>query len=173
MPLMTVREAIETRSSVRAWKDEPIPPETLKRVMEAARLAPSARNLQEWRFVVVTDPDLRARLGEAANGQKFVGEAPAVIVGCAETDKRLMHCGQPAYLIDVSIAMDHITLAAVEEGLGTCWVGAFDPDRVRAILGIPSEVEIVELMPIGFPAKSGTSSKRRLDYGEIVRENGW
>ena len=132
---MTVDEAIRTRKSVRAFLDEPIGPDTLKGIMEQARLAPSARNLQEWRFILVTDPVKRTMLGEAANGQRFVGDAPVVIVACAETDKRLMSCGHPSYLLDVAIALDHLSLAAAAAGLGTCWIGAFDPAKVRGILG--------------------------------------
>lgn len=170
---MTVDEAIRTRKSVRAFQDEPISPETLKDIMEQVRLAPSARNLQEWRFILVTDPVKRTLIGEAANGQRFVGEAPVAIVACAETDKRLMSCGHPSYLMDVAIALDHLSLAAAAVGLGTCWIGAFDPARVREILGIPDEIEVIGLMPIGYPANPGTQPKQRLDYEIIVRENSW
>ncbi|MFP4113801.1 MAG: nitroreductase family protein [Spirochaetota bacterium] len=172
---MTVREAIESRKSVRAFKAQDIPQEILDRVMDAARLAPSARNEQEWRFIVVRDAALRARLAEAA-GAEFVGSAPVVIVACAETDKRLMRCGQPAYVIDVAIALDHITLAAVEEGLGTCWIGGFSADTVRTALGIPHEIEIVELLPIGFPARDddlAATRKKRLALTDIVRFDRW
>ena len=141
--------------------------------MEQVRLAPSARNLQEWRFILVTDPVKRTLLGEAAEGQRFVGEAPVVVVACAETDKRLMACGHPSFLVDVSIALDHLTLAAAAVGLGTCWIGAFDPARVREILGIPGNVEVIELMPMGYPANPQPQKKQRLDYQTIVRENSW
>jgi len=163
---MTVEEAILNRKSVRAFLDEPIGADILKGIMEQARLAPSARNLQEWRFILT-------QIGEAANGQRFIGEAPVVIVACAETDKRLMACGHPAYLLDVAIALDHLSLAAAAAGLGTCWVGAFDPVKIREILGIPDEIEVIEVMPIGYPADPKPQSKRRLDYEIIVRENSW
>ena len=94
-------------------------------VFEAGRLAPSAKNRQEWRFIVVRDGEVR-RIGEAANGQSFVGEAPVVIVACGVVDGYVMSCGQPSYPLDVAIALDHISLAAVEVGLGTCWIGAFN-----------------------------------------------
>jgi len=170
---MTVQEAIRARTSVRAFSHEPIGPDTIARVMEAARLAPSARNIQEWRFVLVTDPLKRTRLGEAANGQRFVGDAPMIIVACAETDRHLMKCGHPAFLIDVAIALDHITLAAVEQGLGTCWIGAFDADGVRRIVGAPPEIEVVQIMPIGYPVNPMAASKRRLDYDTVVRHDSW
>ena len=114
--------------------DKPVEDEKLLAVLEARRLAPSAGNRQEWRFIVVRDHKVRVRLGEAANGQSFVGEAPVVIVACAESDGHVMSCGQPSYPIDVAIALDHISLAAVELGLGTCWIGAFNEKKVRDIL---------------------------------------
>jgi nitroreductase len=170
---MTVREAIETRKSVRSWKDRPVPDDVLQRVMDAARVAPSARNQQEWRFVVVRDAELRARLSEAAGGDRFIAEAPVVLVACAETDGRRMRCGHPAFLVDVSIALDHIALAAVEEGLGTCWIGGFDVDAVRSAVGIPNDIEVVELMPLGYPADPHPAKKRRLSLEQIVRFERW
>ncbi|MBM3473076.1 MAG: nitroreductase, partial [Armatimonadetes bacterium] len=143
---MTVFEAIQARYSVRAYQDRPVEQEKLDRILEAARLAPSASNRQEWRFVIVRDPDKRARLVEAASGQAFVGQAPVVIVACAKHDGRIMRCGQPCYPIDVAIALEHIALQAVEEGLGTCWIGAFDEAAAKAICGIPEtdDVRVIE-----------------------------
>lgn len=158
---------------MRAFLDTPVDPAVLRQLMEKVRLAPSARNVQEWRFVVVTDAESRARIAEAAGGQRFVGAAPVVVVACAKTDRRLMSCGHPAFLIDVAIAVDHLTLAAVEMGLGTCWIGAFDPAKVRAALGIPQEIEVIQLMPLGYPEDPSPQAKRRLDYAEIVHEERW
>ena len=170
---MDVYEAIEKRRSVRQWQARPIEAETLRRVMNAARLAPSAKNLQEWRFVVVTDADTRRDLAAAARGQDFVGQAPAVIVGCAVDTSNTMPCGQQSYPIDLAIAMDHITLAAVAEGLGTCWVGAFYEDQVKDLLGIPDAVRVVDLMPIGYPTEAPGTPKRRKDYDEAVVMERW
>lgn len=169
---MTVMDAIRQRFSVRKFKPFEIEEEKLNRVLEAARLAPSARNLQEWRFVVVRDPAVREALSEAANGQRFVAEAPAVIVGCAVNTEHIMSCGLHCFPIDVSIAMAYMTLAAVEEGLGTCWVGAFNADRVHALLGIPDEVVIVGLLPIGYP-DAEAPPKKRLSLDEIVMFERW
>lgn len=170
---MTVSEAIRTRKSVRSWQSRAVEREKLDRVLEAARLAPSARNDQEWRYVVVTDPEKRALLGEAAHNQVFVGEAPVVIVACARTDRRLMSCGHLAFLIDVAISIDHLTLAATEEGLGTCWIGAFDPARVREILGIPAEIEVVEILPLGYPTRPEAVLKKRLAASEVFHFDTW
>jgi nitroreductase len=137
---MNVFEAIKTRRSVRSYLDKPVEEDKLLRVLEAARLAPSANNYQEWRFVVVRDDVTRQKLMAAARGQGFVGQAPVVIACCAQTDGHVMTCGQKCYPIDVAIAIDHMTLVAVEEGLGTCWVGSFYADQVKQILGIPESV---------------------------------
>jgi nitroreductase len=169
---MDVMDAIRSRRSIRSYQDKPVEDEKLRAVLEAGRLAPSARNLQEWRFVVVRDKALREKLAVAANGQTFVGEAPVVIVACAVTDGHRMSCGEQCYPIDVAIALDHISLKAVEEGLGTCWIGAFDPDKVRKLLGIPDSVRVVELMPLGYPV-SEPSSRPRLDLDEIVMHDAW
>jgi len=169
---LDVYEAIKTRSSIRAFKPDPVERKTLLRLIEAARLAPSASNRQEWRFIIVTDAQKRKRLMEAARGQRFVGEAPAVIVACAETDEHQMTCGQLCYPIDVAIAVDHITLAAVAEGLGTCWIGAFFEAPVKELLGIPQDVRVVALLPVGYPAAGGRP-KSRLALEKIVCWEKW
>ena len=170
---MDLYEAIRTRKSVRAWRERPVAEDVLARVLDAARLAPSARNMQEWRFVVVSDPGLRRRLGAEAARQEFVGAAPIVLACCAESDGRVMRCGQAAYPIDVAIAMDHLSLAAAAEGLGTCWIGSFDEAVVKRLLGIPATVRVVELMSLGVPADPSPVWKQRLDRSQIVRYETW
>ena len=114
MHLWMFVDAIRTRKSVREYLDKPVEDEKLNVILEAARLAPSASNRQEWRFVVVRDPKTRRKLAEAASSQTFVGQAPVVIVACAETDNHVMRCGQLCYPIDVAIALDHMSLVARE-----------------------------------------------------------
>lgn len=169
---MDVMTAIRTRRSIRAFKDQPIEDEKLNIVLEAGRLAPSARNLQEWKYVVVKDKALREKLVNAANGQRFVGQAPAVIVACSVKSDHVMPCGELSYPIDVAISVDHITLAAVEQGLGTCWIGAFKQDEVKKLLGIPEEVRVVVLLPIGYPDISPAPRPRK-SMEEIVAYNRW
>lgn len=171
--MMDVYEAIRTRKSVRAWSDRPVEVDRLGRVLEAARFAPSARNGQEWRFVVVSDAVLRRRLGVEAAAQEFVAAAPIVLACCAETDGRVLRCGQPASTIDVAIAMDHLSLAAAAEGLGTCWIGSFDEGKVREILGIPPAVRVVQLMPLGYPRDPSPVVKQRLELSQIVHRERW
>jgi nitroreductase len=169
---MTVFEAIKTRRSIRSYDDRPIEEEKLLRVLEAGRLAPSAKNRQEWRYVVVKDRELRKKLAVAANNQYFLTEAPVIIVGCATLVNYVLSCGQPAYTIDLSISMDHMTLQAVEEGLGTCWIGSFKEDEVKKLLDIPDDMRVVELMPLGYP-KFLPEAKSRLELDEIVSYNRW
>jgi len=117
---MDVMEAIRRRRSVRSYRKDPVPDEKLKKILEAARLAPSARNSQNWKFVVVRDAARRKELAKAAADQYFVGEAPVVIAAVALQPEYVMRCEVPAYAVDLAIAVDHMTLVAVEEGLGTC-----------------------------------------------------
>jgi len=168
---MDVYEAIRSRRSIRAYKSDTVPREALDRILEAARLAPSARNRQEWRFIVVTDKQKIAELAEAANGQSFVAEAPVVLAFCA-TRMHVMGCGVDAGVVDTSIPLSYVTLAAVAEGLGTCWLGAFKQDRVRQLLGIPEEVLVVGVTPLGYPAKSPAPTSRK-SVEEVVSFEGW
>lgn len=170
---MNVFEAMKKRNSVRNFLDKPIEEKKLKAVLEAARIAPSAKNRQEWRFIIVKDQEVRKKLAEASKGQKFVGEAPVVIVAYALDDGYIMTCGQLSYPIDIAIALDHISLAAVEVGLGTCWIGAFYEDKVKKILGIPEDYRVVHLMPIGYPAFESSKEKNRLPMNEIVKNEKW
>ncbi len=169
---MNVMESVQNRFSVRSYLQKSVEPERLQRLLEAARLAPSARNLQEWRFVVVTNEGTRERLMHAAQEQRFVGEAPVVIAACAEDVEHVMPCGQLSHPIDVAIALEHIALQAVDEGLGTCWIGAFDEAQVKEILGIPDEVRVVQLMTVGYPAVA-PGPKTRKPLNEIVMYERW
>ena len=157
---MTVMEAINERKSIRAYTGEPVENDKLNHVLEAGRLAPSARNEQTWRFYAVKNPSLREQMKEACYGQNFVGEAPVVLVVCA-SDVRDMRCGQPARTIDCSIALSFMMLAAAEQGLGTCWIGSFSPDDIRKILHIPEEYDIVAVTPLGYPAAEGNPRSRK------------
>jgi nitroreductase len=170
---MDVLDAIRTRKSVRKYLDKPVEDEKLNVLVEAARLAPSASNRQEWRFVVVRDPKTRKKLAEAASNQTFVGQAPIVVAACAETDNYVMRCGQLSYPIDVAIALDHMSLVATELGLGTCWIGAFNEQKVKEILGVPEEIRVVQLMPLGYPSDPSLIRKSRLPFDRIVKHERW
>ena len=168
---MDIYDAIRSRRSIRQYHEKPIDSEVLDRVLEAGRLAPSAKNRQEWRFVVVEDYDLRQALARAAN-QPFIGKAGVVMACCAWEDDYRMRCGQRSYPIDVAIAIDHMTLAAVAEGLGTCWIGAFQEDEVKRILAIPEEFRVVELLALGHPSEK-PEAKPRLSREEVFCKDRW
>ena len=164
---MELKEVIRKRESVRGYLDKQISQEQLNNVLEAARLAPSASNRQPIKLVVIKNSTKRKELTQAANNQGFVGEAPVVIAAVATDLEFTMPCGIKSYAIDVAIAIDHITLAAVDEGLGTCWIGAFSQERVKRILNVPDKYEVVALLPLGFPEKErGVKPRKSLD--EIV-----
>ena len=169
---MDVMTAIKTRRSIRNYKDAEIEEEKLEKVLETARLAPSASNRQQWKFIVVKDEDTRKKLAVAARNQHFVGEAPCVIVACATETEHMMPCGQLSYPIDLAIAVDHMTLKAVEEGLGTCWIGAFDEAEVKKILGIPEKIRVVQLLPIGYPEYVPSQTPRKM-FEEVVVFEKW
>jgi len=169
---MNVMDAIKYRYSVRRYKNKPIEEEKLNKILEAGRLAPSAKNRQEWRYVVVRDKGKIQKLMIAAKNQRFVGEAPVVIAACAEDDGYVMSCGQLSYPIDVAISIDHMTLEAVEEGLGTCWIGAFYENQVKEILNIPENIRVVLLLTLGYP-DDWQGQKRRKSLSEIVMYEQW
>ncbi len=162
---MDVYEAINKRYSVRLYADQPIEEEKLRRVLDAGRLSPSARNRQERKFIVVGDPECRKALAKASE-QPWMAQAPVILAVVGLTDY-VMSCGVPADPVDCAIAMDHMTLAAVAEGLGSCWVGHFDQDQCRKQLGVPASATIIQLLTLGYAAgKAGP--KNRLPYDEIV-----
>jgi len=144
--IMEVFEAIQKRRSVRSYERKDIPEANLKKLLEAARLAPSARNLQPWKLVVVTEKEVKEKLVEACMGQSFVGQCSAFIVGVG--DPRFKW-----YIVDTAIALEHIALQAVELGLGTCWIGAFNQEKVKEILRIPANLKVVACMTLGYPAE--------------------
>jgi nitroreductase len=153
---MDVMTAIQTRRSVRAYKPDPIQPDLLERVTDAMRVAPSACNYQPWHFVLVTQSELIKKLAQASHAQMFIAEAPVLVVACAEAAQAYPRMGGywNSADIDVAIAMVHLTLAATEAGLGTCWIGAFDEGAVKDLLGIPNEAKVVAMTPLGWPREA-------------------
>ena len=164
---MQIHEAIKNRRSVRAYKSDPIPEQSLRKVLEAARLAPSAHNDQDWKFIIIKDIKKKKQLAQAARSQSFIAEAPVVIAAVALNPERVMSCEVPAYAINLTIAVDHMTLQACEQGLGTCWIGAFSQEEVKKVLKIPDKYKVVALLPLGFPADS-PRPKTRKSLEEII-----
>ncbi len=161
---MDVFEAIKTRRSIRKYNPGSIPDEKLKTILEAARLAPSAGNRQPWRFVVVRDAGRKKALAKAANNQTFLADAAAIVtaIGDPEMSKRW-------YEKDPMIAVEHMVLAAVALGYGTCWIGAFNEEEVKRLLNIPEEMRVIVLLPLGVPDEIPQPRPRK-DIQEIFFE---
>jgi nitroreductase len=169
---MEFNEVIRNRYSVREYLDKPVEADKLLRVLEAARLAPSGSNRQPWRFVVVQDPARRKAMAHACCDQAFIATAAVVIAGVGLMPDRMMSCNVPGDPVDLAIALEHIALAAVNEGLGTCWIGAFGQDAVRGVLGIPATAKVIEVMALGYPANT-LPAKTRKCMEEIVCHEQW
>jgi nitroreductase len=162
---MDVLEAVKGRRSIRAFKNQDVPAEIVEKLMDAARYAPSAGNIQPWEFVIVRKPKIKRRLVEAALDQVFIEEAPVVIVVCANEVRSSQGYGvrgETLYCIqDTAAAIQNIHLAAYSLGLGTCWVGAFREEEAREILKVPHGIRPVAIIPIGYPAEAPTARGRR------------
>ncbi len=141
---MDFYDVIATRRSIRSYKPDPIPLPVLERILEAVRRAPSANNKQPWRLVAVTDKGKREQIAASGSYAKFLSKSPLIIVGV----------GDPAtapdrYIIDTSIALEHVVLAATAEGLGSCWVCSFDEKLVKKLLGIPETMKAIAIIALG------------------------
>ena len=147
---------IQERRSVRKFKQEPIPSSVIEKIIAAGALAPSAGNVQPWKFYVVRQPEHKRSLAAAAWGQKFVAEAPVVIVVVAETAQcaaKYGSRGSELYAVqDTAAATENILLSAFALGLGGCWVGAFDEGQIRQILGLSQTQRPLAIIPLGYPA---------------------
>lgn len=170
---MDFQDLIRRRYSVRAYDPRPVEEEKLARVLEAACLAPSACNRQPFRIVVVPTRGREGELGRVYGRPWFV-QAPLVLAVCALPAEswRRRHDGWNSAEVDATIAMDHLVLAAADEGLGTCWIAAFDPRAARDVLGLPEGVVPVAFTPLGYPADSPGPKKRRPLSDLVRRERG-
>jgi len=163
-------EVVRGRRSIRKYRPDPVPQAKLDHILEAARLAPSWANKQCWTFVVVTDPKVKHELGQAGNA--WTAEAPVIIAACADPKQSGVKEDQSYYLVDIGIAMEHLVLAAADEGLGTCWIGWFDEPRARKALGAAAHVRVVAFTPVGYPDEQPEARPRKT-LGEIVRKDRW
>jgi len=165
---MEVSEAIRLRRSVRAYDSKPIPEDVLNEVLEAGRIAPSAMNYQPWHFIVVRDPDKRKALTDGRYA-KFLTQSPVVIVGLGDRK-----ASPTWHIVDTTIALQQMVIAATSKGLGTCWIGSFYEDKVRAALEIPERYTVVAMIALGYPKEKLDMkavllrSKNRKDIDKIV-----
>lgn len=178
-------DVITARKSTRKYIDKPVEPEKLEQIMTAAQLAPSWRNGQCWKFVVVTDPDTKKELirGTSVFNQSWMGKESAIVVACGNPDQSGFRNEQNYYLVDVAIASEHLVLAATALGLGTCWIGGFEEDKVKSMLAVPKSYRITAMIALGHPSakegivgkitKSVVKSKNRKSLSEVFSMNKW
>lgn len=173
---MDFLELAQTRRSLRTYLDKPVEKEKLEYILECARLAPSWKNMQCWRFIVIDDAAGREAvaesMGESNPGRKALMSAPIVIVLCAVTRESETWEGKDYMMLDAGLAMEHLILAATEQGLGTCWQGLFEEEKVRAALNVPEDVRIVAMSPVGYAAEERRPRPRKA-MTDIVFHKKW
>jgi len=173
---MELKEAIRKRQSIRDFSDTTIPPLVIDEILDYANQAPSAGNLQARDFIIVDDEFQKEQLSIAANHQTFIAEAPVIIIVCANL-KRISSYGKRGrelYCIqDASAAVEHILLMAVDYGLDTCWVGAFDEQAVSTLLELPSSIRPVALIPLGCTKKTTAPRTKRMETKLLTHHNRW
>jgi len=169
---MDFLELAHARNSIRGYLPDPVDDALLQKVLEAGRMAPSAANRQPWHFIVVRDPAHKAALRDAYDRDWFMS-APAVIVVCVELNVAWQRSDGVNYaMVDGAIAMDHITLCAADLGLGTCWIGAFDPDVLHRCLSLPGHIEPMAMTPLGYP-DAPPRPKDRKPAEEVIHWEQW
>ena len=142
---MDFYDVIGTRHSIRSYKPEQIPLPVLERILEAARRSPSATNKQPWRLIIVTDQMIREKIAASGIYGSLLSQSPVIIVGVGDPI-----VAPNRYIIDTSIALEHVVLAATAEGLGSCWVCSFEESLVKELLGIPEDKRVVAIIALGY-----------------------
>jgi nitroreductase len=161
---MDVFRCIVERRSVRSYTEKDIPEESLQRILEAARWAQSAVNRQPWEFITIHDKDMLREISKHARYGGFIKDAP-VAIAVVTNPKTKWH------LIDGSTAVQNMALAAWEMGIGTCWIGSLEREEVKKLLGIPDELHLLTVLPFGYPATVGSSTRRDLD--SMIHRDRW
>jgi nitroreductase len=170
---LDVFELIRVRRSIRAYKDQPVEKEKLDRILEAARLAPSAHNNQPCHIIVVSDAATKESLGKAYSGE-WLMQAPIIIVVCAvPADAWIRSDGEEYWKADAAIAMQNMVLTATELGLGTCWIAMFDEAIAKKALNVPDDVRVVVMTPLGYSAQQKEPVTNRKPLTELIHNNKW
>lgn len=173
---MNLFKVIKKRRSIREFKPQPVADEDLKRILEAGRLAPSGGNRQPWYFIVVRNRERKEALAIASNDQKFIADADTVVVALGEPRNEgnlpyKLSSTRIPHIQDPMIAVEHMILAATALGYGTCWIGAFDQDKIKKILKIPDKMAVVALLPIGVPDESPPQRPRKIFKDVFFKES--
>jgi nitroreductase len=172
---LELKEAIQKRYSVRSFSDKKPSSDIISEIIKYAHLAPSAGNLQARDFIIIDNIKIKKELSRAALDQEFIVEAPINIVVCANLNRVSPYGGRGKELYciqDSAAAIEHILLLAVDNGLGTCWVGAFNENEASKILNLPSHVRPVAIIPIGYP-KGRATTNPRIDTKILTHYNKW
>jgi len=170
---MNVFETIKNRRSIRSYSDKMVENEKLFQILEAARLSPSAVNYQPWHIIVVKDRAAKEELSKAYPPTWF-SKAPVIIVVCVDPHKAWRRKdGEEIWKVDGAIAMQSIVLTAYELGLGTCWICAFDENKVKTALNIPDNIRVVAMTPLGYPVEQKGQVTDRKTLNEIVHYDKW
>ena len=163
---MSLLDLILSRRSIRSYENKERPQEILRQVLEAGRQAPSAANRQPFRFVVVTDSEAKNEFSKSLFG-KHIKNAPLVIVGCA--NEKSILTGKWA-VVDTTIALQNIVIAAWTFGIGSCWIGSFGEEKVKELLNIPDKWRVVALLTLGYPTEQ-PKAKSRKPFEELFSFN--
>jgi nitroreductase len=163
-----VLNEILNRYSVREYLDREIEDEKLNEILEAGRVAPSANNAQPWKFIVVKSFEKRKKIAEHTTWGKFISNAPVLIVACKTRNNWMMGGWFDSAVLDIGIAVDHMTLQATHLGLGTCWIGDFNESLVKELLNIPKDIRVATLLTLGYPARDATPRKSRTAFSDVV-----
>lgn len=171
---MDTMEAMRAWRSVSKFKPTPIPEQKLQTILNAARLAPSAENIQPWKFVIVNDEDVKREIARACQDAKFLVDAPIVTVACADSDDAVAMAGgyMNSFPVDMGIALSYLMLATMSEGTGSAWIHTFNEDMIRSILGTPIEASVVGVVLLAYPDESASPSGRE-QQSEVVCYNGY
>jgi len=180
---MEFESVIRSRESIRDFSDKKVEDEKINFVLECARLAPSWTNKQCWQFIVVKDKKIIKDLSKTSIINRWLKNVPVIIVACGNPKQSGFRNGIEYFIVDVSIALEHLVLAATDKGLGTCWIGGFNGKKIKEILEIPENIRVVALTPLGYPAerkrfvgklaKIIVQSKKRKSLDKIIHENIW
>jgi nitroreductase len=180
---MEFEGVIKSRESIRDFTDKKVEDEKINFVLECARLAPSWANKQCWQFIVVKDKKIIKDLSKTNIINLWLKNVPVIIVACGDPKQSGVRNGINYFIVDVSISLEHLVLAATDKGLGTCWIGGFNEKKVKEILEIPENIRVVALTPLGYPsekkrfigklAKVVTQSKNRKSLDKIIHINKW
>jgi len=178
---MNLFQAIADRRSIRKYQDLPVEPQKLELVLEAARLAPSWKNQQCWRFLVIADAPRKERIMQAFPednpGRKALAQAPLLILVCADPEESGVENGIDYFVADTAIAFEHLCLAAQSLGLGTCWMGWYDEAQIKTAAGIPGSIRVVGVTPLGYPDQEPKPRPRKalrdIAYLEQWGESPW